>query len=40
MKYKSDLKHNSTAKLRVEEQEKKARDKLRAADCELRMVRD
>ena len=38
MKHKSDLKYTSTAKSRDEEQEKKARDKLRAIDCELRMV--
>ena len=36
----SDLKHTLTAKSRVEEQEKKARDKLRAAAYELRMVED
>ena len=40
MKYKSDLKHTSTAKSRAEEQEKKAWDELRAPNCELRMVRD
>ena len=40
MKYKSDLKHTSTAKSRAEEQEKKARDELRVADCKLGMVRD
>ena len=40
VKYKSDLKHTSMAKSRAEEQEKKARDELRASDCEMRMVRD
>ena len=40
VKYKSDLKHTSTTKSRAEEQEKKARDELRAVDCKLRMVRD
>ena len=40
MKYKSDLKHTLTTKSRVEEQEKKARDELRATDYELRMVKD
>ena len=40
MKYKFYLKHTSMAKSRAEEQEKKARDELRAADCELWMVKD
>ena len=40
VKYKSNLKHTSTVKLRAEEQENKARDELRAADCELWLVRD
>ena len=35
MKYKSDLKHTSTTKLRAEEWENKARDEPRAADYEL-----
>ena len=40
MKYKSNLKHTSTVKSRAEEQEKKARDELRTAAYELRMVKD
>ena len=40
VKYKYELKHTSTAKSQVEEQEKKARDEFRAVNCELRMVRD
>ena len=40
MKYKSNLRHTLTAKSRVEKQEKKARDELRAAGYELRMVKD
>ena len=36
--HRSDLKHTLTAKLRGKEQEKKARDELRAAAYELRMV--
>ena len=40
VKCKSDLKHTLTAKSRAEEQEKKARDKLRTADYELWMVRE
>ena len=39
-KHRSDLKHTSTVKSRAEEQEKKARDELRAAAYELRMVKD
>ena len=35
-----DLKHTLTAKSRAEEQEKKARDELRATTYELRMVED
>ena len=38
--HRSDLKHTLTAKLRVEEQEKKAQDELRAAAYELWMVED
>ena len=38
--HKSDLKHTMTAKLRAEEQEKKARDELRATAYELWMVKD
>ena len=38
--HRSDLKHTAMAKLRDEEQEKKARDELRAAAYELRMVED
>ena len=38
--HRSDLKHTVTVKLRAEEHEKKARDKLRAAAYELRMVED
>ena len=39
-KHRSDLKHTLTAKSRAEEQEKKARDELRAATYELGMVKD
>ena len=35
-----DLKHTLTAKSRAEEQEKKARDEMRASAFELRMVED
>ena len=38
--HRSDLKHTLMAKSRAEEQEKKARDELRAAAYELRMVKD
>ena len=38
--HRSDLKHTVTTKLRAEEQEKKARDELRATAYELRMVED
>ena len=40
VKHRSDLKHTLTAKSRAEEQEKKARDELRAATYELWMVKD
>ena len=40
VKYKSDLKHTLTTKSGAKEQEKKARDELRAVECELRMVRE
>ena len=40
MKYKSDLKHTSTAKSLAEEQGKKAQDEPRVVDCKLWMVRD
>ena len=40
VKQKSNLKHTSTEKSRAKEQEKKARDKLRASDCKLLMVRE
>ena len=39
-KHRSHLKHTLMAKLRVEEQEKKARDELRGVAYELRMVKD
>ena len=39
-KYRSDLRHTSMAKSRAEEQEKNARDELRAATYELWMVKD
>ena len=38
--HRSDLKHTVTTKLRVEEQENKARDELRAGAYKLRMVED
>ena len=38
--HRSDLKHTVTAKLRAEEQEKKALDELKVAAYELRMVED
>ena len=38
--YRSDLKHTLTMKSRAEEQEKKARDELRATAYKLRMVKD
>ena len=38
--HRSDLKHTLTVKSRAEEQEKKARDELRAAAYELQMVKD
>ena len=40
MKHRSDLKHTSTTNSRAQEQENKARDELRAAAYELRMVKD
>ena len=40
MNHKSDLKHTSTTKSRDEEQENEAWDKLKAADCELQMVKE
>ena len=40
VKHKSNLKHTSTTKSRAGEQENKARDKLRAANDELRMVKE
>ena len=40
VKYKSNLKHTSMTKSRAEEQEKKARNELRATAYELRMVKD
>ena len=38
--HRSDLKHTLTAKSRADEQENKARDELRAATYELRIVKD
>ena len=38
--HRSNLKHTSSVKSRAEEQEKKARDEVRAAAYELRMVKD
>ena len=40
VKLKSDLRHTSTARVRVEGREEKARDGLRVAEGELREVRD
>ena len=40
MKYESDLKHTTTAKVRAEEKEKKAWGELRVAEDELRAVKD
>ena len=39
MKYKSDLRHASTAKARAEDKEKKTLEGLRVAEGELRVVR-
>ena len=38
--HRSDLKHTLMAKSRTEEQEKKAREELRVAAYELRMIED
>ena len=38
--YKSDLKHTSTTKARVEDKEKKAIDSLRVVKDELRVVKE
>ena len=40
VKYKSDLKHTTTVKVRAEDKEKKARGELRVAEDELLAVRD
>ena len=40
MKYESNLKHTTIAKVRAEDKEKKARGELRVAEDELRAVRD
>ena len=40
VKYESDLKHTTTAKVPTEDKEKKARGELRVEDDELRAVRD
>ena len=40
VKYESDLKHTTTAKVRVEDKEKKARGELRVAKDKLRAVKD
>ena len=40
VKYKSDLKHTTTAKARAKDKEKKARGELRVAEDALREVRD
>ena len=40
VKLKSDLRHTSMARARVEGREEKARDGLRVAEGELREVRD
>ena len=40
MKYESDLKHTTTANVRVEDKEKKAQGELRVAEDELREIRD
>ena len=40
VKYKSDLKHTTTAKARAEDKEKEARGELRVVEDELRVVRD
>ena len=40
MNHKSDLKHISTAKARVEDREKEAKDGLRVAKDELRVVKE
>ena len=40
MKYKSDLKHTTTAKARDEDKENKAQGKLRVVEDELWAVRD
>ena len=40
MKYKSNLKHNTTAKARVEDKENKAQGELRVTEDALRVVRD
>ena len=39
-KLKSDLRHTTMARARVEDREEKARDGLRVAEDELREVRD
>ena len=38
--YKSDIKHTSTAKARVEDREKKAMEGLRVVEDELRVVKE
>ena len=40
LKLKSNLRHTSTAKARVEDKEKKAREGLRVAEGELRVVKE
>ena len=40
MQYKSDLKHTLTAKVRVEDREKKAIEVLRVVKDELRVVKE
>ena len=40
VKYESDLKHTTTAKVQAEDKEMKARGELRFAEDELRAVRD